>query len=90
MTDLTLVPSATPAVPAEPETIENEIENLARDLIKKAKEKDVSFTDKLDAFKALSTYHVNILKAQGKLKPGSDDDGEASLKGAKARIQNAQ
>ena len=85
--DLTVVPIAPPT---ETKPIDVELEELARALITKARGKDVGLTEQLDTFKAVAAYHTNILKAQGKLKPGNDDDSEASLKGAKERIQNAQ
>lgn len=55
-------------------SLETELEGLALELIKAARENGTAASTKLDIFKAVSGFHVGITKATRK--PGDDDDDD--------------
>jgi hypothetical protein len=52
--------------------IAKELDLLARKLAKKLSQEETPLTQKIDGFKALTTYHLGVVKASKK--PASDSD----------------
>ena len=78
--------------PKKPETVlepkSYSIEELAQKVINEAMGPTVAFEDRVDAFKAVTTYHVGVAKLNGK-KPPAGDDNVSTFADIKSRIQGA-
>ena len=48
-----------------PETLQDSLDKLAKDIADKAAQKDTAFTETIDAFKALHAYYALRLKNKG-------------------------
>ena len=69
------------------EDIGTKLARLALTIADKAMEDDVPLVDRLDAFKALTTYHVNTTKINAKQTP--EDEGESNFDNFRKRIETA-
>lgn len=70
-------------------TIGRDLDRLARDIIQETLDpsKKVPFDEKLDAFKALCSYHIGLQRFANKAEDRSDEDtGAISLSEIRTRI----
>lgn len=67
--------------------IEAKIAKLAEKIADEASEFEVSLSDRVDAFKSLTTYYVNTTKINHK--PATDDDDEPGFANFRKRIETA-
>lgn len=63
--------------------------NLAKKIALRALGDNVSFEDQVEAFKVLTTYHVNTTKVRAKTGDDDDDDDEGTFDGFRKRIDKA-
>jgi len=66
-------------------TAETDLAKLARQIARMAMDKDVGLSDKLDAFKALSTFHVAMAKVRKDMP--ADDEEASTLDNIRRRIE---
>jgi len=70
-------------------TLESDLDKLAKKIASDVLKPDVAFSDRLDAFKALSNYHIAERKVAQKSPPPDDDMG-SSLDAIRKRINEAE
>jgi len=69
----------------EARTLETDLDKLAKKIASDVLKPDVKFSERLDAFKALSNYHIAERKVAQKSPPPEDDVG-SSLEAIRKRI----
>jgi len=60
---------------SRPKTIGKQLEDLARDILGMAALSETPLSDKLEAFKIVTTYHIGVIKTAKNLPPDEPEGG---------------